>query len=366
MTISGQRPNQCRGGERPTMTDEKQTFRTVFWRDGAVVMLDQRVLPHEERYNEYRSVPDLVEAIRSMVIRGAPAIGVAAALGVALEAHVSGGDPARIEAACAAISLARPTAVNLSWGVERMRRVLAAHRDDGPDRLAGALLAEALAVLEEDVALCRKLGAFGAELVPDGATVLTHCNAGALATAGHGTALGVIRSAIEAGKRVRVIADETRPFLQGARLTAWELQRDGIDVTVVADVAAASLLAGGVIDLVVVGTDRTAANGDVANKIGTYGVALAAREAGVPFYVAVPWSTIDMNCRNGAAIPIEERPAEEVTHVLGRRVVPVGVPVRNPAFDVTPAALVTALITDRGVIRPPYPESLAAMAQRVN
>jgi methylthioribose-1-phosphate isomerase len=342
--------------------ETRQRFETVFWRDGKVVMLDQRLLPHEERYNEYRTPAEVAEAIRSMVIRGAPAIGVAAALGVALEAQRAAGDPAQILAACDLLAAARPTAVNLFWAVDRMRECLERHRGVGAQGVAEALLAEALAVLEEDLALCRKLGEYGAELVPDGATVLTHCNAGALATAGHGTALGVIRSAVEAGKRLRVIADETRPFLQGARLTAWELQRDGIDVTVVADVAAGSLLARGEIDLVVVGTDRTASNGDVANKIGTYGVALAARAADVPFYVAVPWSTIDMQCPDGASIPIEERPPEEVTHVLGQRIVPEGVAVRNPAFDVTPAELVTALITDRGVVRPPYSQNLAAMA----
>jgi methylthioribose-1-phosphate isomerase len=340
----------------------RKRFETVFWREGRVVMLDQRVLPHEERYNEYQTPAEVAEAIRSMVIRGAPAIGVAAALGVALEAQRSAGDPDAILAACDVLAGARPTAVNLFWAIDRMRRCLDRHRGAGAQQVAEAMLAEAIAVLEEDLALCRKLGEYGAELVPDGATVLTHCNAGALATAGHGTALGVIRSAVEAGKRVRVVADETRPLLQGARLTAWELQRDGIDVTVVADVAAGSLLARGEIDLVVVGTDRTAANGDVANKIGTYGVALAARAADVPFYVAVPWSTIDMQCPDGAAIPIEERPPEEVTHVLGQRVVPEGVAVRNPAFDVTPAELVTALISDRGVVRPPYLENLTKLA----
>jgi methylthioribose-1-phosphate isomerase len=352
------------GGNGKQMTTEKtKKFETIFWRDGAVVMIDQRVLPHEERYNEYRTVPEVVDAIKTMVIRGAPAIGVAAAMGVALEAHRTGGDVDKALAACDVIAGARPTAVNLSWAVERMRRLIDARRGAAPAELVEALVTEANAVLEEDLALCRSIGAHGAELVPDGATVLTHCNAGALATAGHGTALGVIRSAVEAGKRVKVIADETRPFLQGARLTAWELHRDGIDVTVVSDVAAPSLLARGEVDLVVVGTDRTAANGDVANKIGTYGVALGARAADVPFYVAVPWSTIDMSCPDGASIPIEERPPEEVTHVLGQRIVPEGVRVRNPAFDVTPADLVTALITDRGVVRPPYAENLAAMAR---
>jgi methylthioribose-1-phosphate isomerase len=342
--------------------DGAERFETVFWQDDAVVMLDQRLLPHEEVYNRYRSAEEVADAIRQMVVRGAPAIGVSAALGVAVAAHHSGGDEQRILEACEVLTRARPTAVNLFWAIDRMRRCLDAHRGQGAKQLTRALLDEAIAVLEEDLALCRKIGEHGAELVPDGSTVLTHCNAGALATAGHGTALGVIRSAVEAGKQVRVIADETRPFLQGARLTAWELARDGIDVTVIADVAAASLLARGEIDLVVVGTDRTVANGDVANKIGTYGVALAASAADVPFYVAAPWSTIDMDTPDGAGIPIEERPPEEVTHVLGTRIVPEGIAVRNPAFDVTPAHLVTALITDRGVVRPPYLKSLADLA----
>jgi methylthioribose-1-phosphate isomerase len=341
------------------MQDSRRPFETIAFRDGAVVLLDQRLLPHEERYNEYRTAAGVAEAIRTMVIRGAPAIGVAAAYGMALAALASDGDPASIRAAGAELSATRPTAVNLFWAVRRMLD-RAAEPGAGGRALADRLLDEARAVHAEDLALCRRLGAHGAALVPDGATVLTHCNAGALAASGHGTALGVIRSAVEAGKRVRVIADETRPFLQGARLTAWELQRDGIDVTVISDVAAASLLARREADLVIVGADRIAANGDVANKIGTLGVALAARHGGVPFYVAAPWSTVDMETPSGDRIPIEQRPPEEVTHVLGRRVVPEGVPVRNPAFDVTPGELVTALITDRGVHRPPYPESLAA------
>jgi methylthioribose-1-phosphate isomerase len=347
-------------------TEFEQGFETIFWRDGAVVMIDQRLLPHEERYNEYRDVDGVAEAIRVMVIRGAPAIGCAAAFGVALAAHVGPDDPAAlrqsIDAACEQLAATRPTAVNLFWAIDRMKRVLEAHTEAAAADLRTALLAEAREVHREDLELCRRIGEHGATLVPDGATILTHCNAGALATAGHGTALGVIRSAVAAGKRIKVIADETRPFLQGARLTAWELARDGIEVAVASDVAAASLMARGRVDLVVVGTDRTAANGDVANKIGTYGVALGARAAGVPFYVAVPWSTIDMNCPSGDQIPIEDRPSEEVSHVLGQRIIPEGVPVLNPAFDVTPAELVTALITDRGIVRPPYAENLHEMA----
>ncbi len=312
----------------------------------AVVMIDQRVLPHEERYNEYRDVQEVADAIRDMVIRGAPAIGVAAAFGVALAARASDGNVDAILKACDLLASTRPTAVNLFWAIERMKE----HIDDG----AEALLAQAESILREDIASCKAMGQFGAELVPDEATILTHCNAGALATGGWGTALGVIRSAVAQGKKVRVIADETRPFLQGARLTAWELNRDGIDVTVVPDVAAASLIASGEVDLVVVGADRVARNGDVANKIGTYGVALAAHADQIPFYVAAPWSTIDMNCPDGDSIPIEERPSSEVTHVLGQRILPKGVPVRNPAFDVTPCDLVTAIITESGVVLPQF------------
>jgi methylthioribose-1-phosphate isomerase len=348
------------------MTKNIQSFTTIEWRLGAVVMIDQRLLPEQERYNEYKEVSGVAEAIRTMVIRGAPAIGVAAAYGIALAGQTSksGLDVLKkdVNAACGLLASTRPTAVNLFWAIERMQRALKQNENLGADRVRAALLEEAEAIRAEDVALCRNIGRFGAELVPDGAVILTHCNAGALATAGHGTALGVVRSAIEAGKKVRVIADETRPFLQGARLTAWELAKDGIDVTVISDGAAASIMARGEIDLVVVGTDRTAANGDVANKIGTYGVALAARANDVPFYVAAPWSTIDLDTPNGAAIPIEERPAKEVTHVFDRRIVPEGVPVMNPAFDVTPAELVTAIITDRGIVRPPYEANLKKLA----
>ena len=335
------------------MKQHESEAYTVFWRDDAVVMIDQRILPHEERYNEYRDVREVADAIRDMVVRGAPAIGVAAAFGVALAARVSDGNVNAILEACDLLASTRPTAVNLFWAIERMKE----HIDEG----AQAMLAEAESILQEDIANCKAMGSFGAELVPDEATILTHCNAGALATGGWGTALGVIRSAVAQGKKVRVIADETRPFLQGARLTAWELKRDGIDVTVVPDVAAAALIASGEIDMVVVGTDRVAKNGDVANKIGTYGVALAAHADQVPFYVAAPWSTIDMNCPDGDSIPIEERPSSEVTHVLGQRILPEGVPVRNPAFDVTPCELVTALITEVGVVRPPFEDELKRM-----
>jgi methylthioribose-1-phosphate isomerase len=334
---------------------------TVVWRDGAVVMLDQRRLPFEETYNEYRDADGVAEAIRTMVVRGAPAIGIAAGYGMALAAAASGGAAVELSRAAELLIGSRPTAVNLGWAVERMLR--AATPGLGGDALVARLVAEADAILAEEIAASRALGDHGAALVPAEACVLTHCNAGGLATAGWGTALGVVRSAIAAGKRIRVIADETRPLLQGARLTAWELRRDGIDVTLIADVAAASIIASGAVDLVIVGADRIAANGDVANKIGTYGVALAAHADRVPFYVAAPWSTVDLACPDGDGIEIEERAASEVTHVLGTRIAPEGVNVRNPAFDVTPYELVTAIITERGVVRPPYIEGLKALAR---
>jgi methylthioribose-1-phosphate isomerase len=336
-------------------------INTVVWQNGAVVMLDQRRLPFEEAYDEYRDVEGVVEAIRTMVVRGAPAIGIAAGYGMALAARSSGGDPEELARAARLLIDARPTAVNLRWAVDRIRRTAEASGLVG-DAAVARIVAEADAILAEEIAASRALGDHGAALVPDDACVLTHCNAGGLATAGWGTALGVVRSAIAAGKRVRVIADETRPLLQGARLTAWELQRDGIDVTLIADVAAPSIIASGAVDLVVVGADRIAANGDVANKIGTYGVALAAHADRVPFYVAAPWSTVDLACPDGDAIEIEERSMDEVTHVLGQRIAPEGVGARNPAFDVTPCELVTAIVTERGVVRPPYIEGLSAIA----
>ncbi|MCK9461994.1 MAG: S-methyl-5-thioribose-1-phosphate isomerase [Proteobacteria bacterium] len=344
------------------MKTDFSSIDTVAWRDGAVVMLDQRRLPFEETYIECRDVDSVVEAIRTMAVRGAPAIGIAAGYGMALAARLSGGATDELARAARLLVDARPTAVNLLWAVDRVRRAGEASGLGG-DALVARIAREADAILAEDVAACRALGDHGAALVPDDATILTHCNAGGLATSGWGTALGVVRSAIAMGKRVRVIADETRPLLQGARLTAWELMRDGIDVTLIADVAAASILASGAIDLVVVGADRIAANGDTANKIGTYGVALAAHADGVPFYVAAPWSTVDMACPDGDAIEIEERAASEVTHVLGTRVAPEGVSVRNPAFDVTPFELVTAIITERGVVRPQYDDGLKALAK---
>ena len=332
-------------------------------------MIDQRELPRAEVWLELESPEEVVEAIRSMVVRGAPAIGVAAAFGMALaatQAAQAGGVDLdrRLEQVGRALEQARPTAVNLRWAVERMRAELVASRQAGADDAAVAAWLERVAreLHAEDVAACIALGRHGAALVPAAATVLTHCNAGALATAGYGTALGVVRSAIEQGKRVRVLVDETRPFLQGARLTAWELMRDGIDTTLITDNSAGALMRAREVDLVVVGADRVAANGDTANKIGTYTVAVLARENDVPFYVAAPTSTIDLDCPDGTHIPIEERDAREVTELWGVRVAPAGVRVRNPAFDVTPARYITAIVTERGVARPPYLDSLRALA----
>ncbi|HVB82514.1 MAG TPA: S-methyl-5-thioribose-1-phosphate isomerase [Candidatus Binataceae bacterium] len=337
--------------------------KTIEWRNDAVRMIDQRLLPSREVVRVYRDWRGVAQAIRTMVIRGAPAIGVAAAMGVALGVRGQSGARARARFALVAKGLCatRPTAVNLAWAVERMGRVV----EDGlaldAAHLFRRLRDAALAIYEEDLAANRALGRFGATLLADPATVLTHCNAGALATAGYGTALGVVRAAREAGKKIAVIADETRPFLQGARLTAWELHKDRIPVTVIADNMAASVLRSGGVSCVIVGTDRTAANGDVANKIGTYPLAVMANRHGVPFYVAAPLSSIDLDCPSGAEIPIEERSASEITHLGGKQITPRGVKVFNPAFDVTPAELVSAIITERGIAYPPYLKSLAAL-----
>jgi methylthioribose-1-phosphate isomerase len=340
-------------------------FNTVDWADGAVLMLDQRRLPGEEHYLRLRTPEEVAAAIRDMAIRGAPAIGVAAALGLALGFQGAGGQggdtTARFEALAALFAATRPTAVNLFWAIDRMRAVFTAHVGKGNGAVARALLDEAIAIRARDIEANRSMGRHGAALLPDTCRVLTHCNAGALATAGYGTALGVVRAAVEAGKRVSVFADETRPFLQGARLTAWELQRDGIPVTVLSDNMAGALFRKGGIDLCIVGADRIARNGDVANKIGTYTVAVLARAHGVPFYVAAPTSTIDLHTATGEGIPIEERAAAEMTHVAGRRIVPEGVPVLHPAFDVTPADLVTAIVTEQGVARAPYEPGLRAL-----
>ena len=326
-------------------------------------LLDQRLLPGEEADFVCRTPDEVITALQTMVVRGAPAIGVTAAWGCALAVSRTGdgdGWQERLDAALEAIAAARPTAVNLRWAVERMRACRRAAGDVGRPALLELFLREARTMQDEDVAACKRLGRFGADCLEDGDTVLTHCNAGALATAGYGTALGVIRAAVEQGKRIRVIADETRPFLQGARLTAWELHKDGIPVTVACDNACALLMQKGLVQRVVVGADRIAANGDAANKIGTFGVALLARHFGIPFYVAAPLSTIDPQTADGTAIPIEERPTGVVTHAGGQRVTPEDVPVYNFAFDVTPAALISGIITEAGVLRPPYGPAVRA------
>jgi methylthioribose-1-phosphate isomerase len=334
-------------------------FSPVSWQGDRLVLLDQRRLPGEEVYVECRSWPEVADAIRTLAVRGAPAIGVAAAFGVALAglaspAHDGDALMRDLQTAIDGLAATRPTAVNLFWALERMRRWARGRRTLPLTELRAGLVSEAERILEEDVAANRRLGAHGAELVPVGARILTHCNAGGLATAGYGTALGVVRGAVEAGRRPFVWVDETRPVLQGARLTAWELVREGIPHAVIADVAAASTMARGEVDLVVVGADRIARNGDTANKIGTYGVAVLARHHGIPFYVAAPFTTIDPGIADGSAIPIEERDPREVQELGGRRIVPAASPARNPAFDVTPAALITAIVTERGIFRHPY------------
>jgi methylthioribose-1-phosphate isomerase len=317
-----------------------------------VRLLDQRRLPAEEAWLELAGSDEVARAIRDLVVRGAPAIGVAAAYALAAEAR-RGAGVTQLREAAERLMRARPTAVNLAWAVRRMLRRVGLGADE--------LLAEAHAIRDEDEAACRRIGALGAPLLPPSARVLTHCNAGALATAGYGTALGVVRAAVEAGNPVTVFADETRPFLQGARLTAWELHRDGIPVTILTDGMAGWLMAKGEIACVVVGADRIAANGDVANKIGTYSLAVLAGHHNLPFYVAAPWSTVDLETPDGAAIPIEERGGDEVLTLAGQRIAPAGVPARYPAFDVTPAALVSAIVTERGVVRRPFDAGLRAL-----
>ncbi len=333
---------------------------TIVWTDDGVVMIDQRRLPHEESYVTCRSYTEVADAIVTMAIRGAPAIGVAAAMGVALGV-IEGAD---FETVCATLARTRPTAVNLFWAIDRMRRLFESMQDKPRPEIVARMVEEARQIRLEDIAICETIGRNGAVLVPDGKTVLTHCNAGALATAGYGTALGVIRAAVSAGKNIDVFADETRPFLQGARLTAWELQQDGIKTTLITDNMAGHFLHSGRIGCVVVGADRIAANGDVANKIGTYSVAVLARENGVPFYVAAPISTLDLTLASGDSIPIEQRAATEVTEVFGVHIAPHDIAVQNPAFDVTPSRYVDAIITERGIARAPYESSLRALMEQ--
>ncbi|MDH5254266.1 MAG: S-methyl-5-thioribose-1-phosphate isomerase [Nitrospira sp.] len=331
---------------------------TVEWKDGAVRLVDQSRLPGAVEFLDCRDYREVADAIRALKVRGAPAIGVTAALGIALGAQSVNETEYRtfaqaVLAICDHLAATRPTAVNLFWAIERMKRKLESLRSQPISSIKQALIEEAQAILEEDIGLCRAMGRYGAELIKDGQTVLTHCNAGALATAGYGTALGVIRAAWEQGKKIQVIADETRPVLQGARLTAWELMQDRIPVTLITDNMAGSLMRQGKIHLCVVGADRIAANGDVANKIGTYSVAVLAKAHNIPFYVAAPYSTIDLKTLSGADIPIEQRNPLEVTTIHGSHpVAPDGVAVYNPAFDVTPAELITGIITERGVFTP--------------
>lgn len=340
---------------------------TIELQDDVIVMVDQRKLPAQEVYVRSRNAQEVAKAIRTMVIRGAPAIGVAAAMGIALGMKKSSARGTRqyaveFQKICDLMAATRPTAVNLFWAIDRMKRSFAegAQAGESTEELSARLEREARRIHDEDVASCRAMGAFGAEMVADGARVLTHCNAGALATAGYGSALGVIRAAVEQGKNIAVFADETRPFLQGARLTAWELVRDGINTTVITESMAGPLMRAGEIDVVVVGADRIAANGDTANKIGTYTVAVLAHEHGIPFYVAAPLSTIDLSTSDGDRIPIEERDQREVSHLGSSRLTPEGAKIRNPAFDVTPHRYIAGIITEKGIFRPPYVDSLRA------
>jgi len=350
--------------------DGKQVVETLRWRDGNLEMIDQRVLPARFEYIPYRSASEMAEGIRSMVVRGAPAIGCAAAYGVALEAIVLRQASREafvvgMEKGFDVLAASRPTAVNLFWALKRMRGVWDAIKHLPSDEIVDRLLAEAHEISAEDVRINRVMGAYGAELLPDGACVLTHCNAGALATAGWGTALGVIRSAVAAGKKISVVADETRPFLQGARLTAWEMVQENIPVTLITDNMAGYMMAHGEVDAIVVGTDRVAANGDVANKIGTYMVAVLAQRHNIPFYVACPLSTIDLSIASGADIPIEERSVDEVKGFRDTHWAAEGVKIRNPSFDVTPSDLVTALITEKGVVNQPNIENISSLFRQV-
>jgi methylthioribose-1-phosphate isomerase len=344
-------------------------IKTVEWTDEGIRMLDQRLLPQEEVYLTLRSFEEVAEAIKKMVIRGAPAIGVSAAMGIALGASQSVGTSVAdleddLSYICDVMGRTRPTAVNLFWAIERMRGHFNREkiRTKDVEAIKQSLIAEAQKIFQEDIQANRAIGRYGAELIEDGSTVLTHCNAGALATAGdYGTALGVIRGARDAGKQVAVIADETRPFLQGLRLTAWELAKDNIPVTVITDNMAGHVMKQGKVNSVVVGADRIAANGDAANKIGTYMVAVLAKQHNIPFYVAAPITTLDLSIATGEEIPIEERDAKEITHIREHQLGPEGIAVHNPAFDVTPHELISAIVTDRGVARAPYEKSLRSL-----
>ena len=343
-------------------------IKTLEWTDSGVRFIDQTKLPTEETYLTCTSCEQVADAIRTMVVRGAPAIGVAAAMGLALGVKNSGAESVgelqrEFDRCCELVRATRPTAVNLFWAIRRMQGQFEAQKGRPLPQLKQALIEEAQRMYAEDIAANQAMGRLGATLMPATGGVLTHRNAGALATCGYGTALGVIRSAVEQGKKIQVYADETRPFLQGSRLTAWELLKDGIPTTLISDNMAGSMMRQGKISAIVVGADRIAANGDVANKIGTYTVAVLAKEHGVPFYVAAPFSTVDLDTPDGGKIPIEQRARQEVTHIAGRAIAPEGVAVENPAFDVTPASYVTCIVTERGIARRPYEESLAKLAE---
>ncbi len=345
-------------------------IETVEWTKSGVVFIDQTKLPMEEVYVTCTTHEQVADAIRNMIVRGAPAIGVSAAMGIALGVKNSKAEDVadlknEFEQICKLIGETRPTAVNLFWAIRRMKEKFESLRPRTVDRIKDGLIEEAQRMHAEDIAANQAMGKHGATLMPASGGVLTHCNAGALATAGYGTALGVIRAAIEAGKTIHVYADETRPFLQGARLTAWELMKDGIPTTVISDNMAGVMMQKGKIGAIVVGADRIAANGDVANKVGTYTVAVLAKENGIPFYVAAPLSTVDLGTSDGSKIPIEQRNHKEVTHIGGKQMTPDGVGIENPAFDVTPAKYVTAIITERGIARAPYQQSLSDLAHQV-
>ena len=343
-------------------------INTLEWTDQGVRFIDQTKLPTEETYVNCTSYEQVADVIRNMVVRGAPAIGVAAAMGVALGVQKSKAESSAdlkkdFDQICDVIGKTRPTAVNLFWAINRMREKFEFLRMRPLPQIKDALIEEAKRMHAEDIAANQAMGRHGATLMPASGGVLTHCNAGALATAGYGTALGVIRAAIEAGKKIHVFADETRPFLQGSRLTAWELMKDGIPTTVISDNMSGAMMKQGKIGAIVVGADRIAANGDVANKIGTYTVAILAKEHNIPFYVAAPISTVDLATKDGSGIPIEQRNSREVTHIAGKQMTPDGVEIENPAFDVTPAKYVTAIVTERGIARAPYEESLRRLAE---